>query len=198
MFSLLEDQFIDDAVTRAEQSRVSYNTQTEEFRNLNANLQSYLGDIKTIDENNHQLQKNIEEIRTNYISTLENHLKLLPNDFREKSQKLTEGHIERYRIKSRTRRTNNEREELKRRINFIASNEKEHKKRLTILQKQEREVRNEFNKLNEQVQNLLKFVESEKQIHRQAMDKVDSLQIQHEQICFERSKTEVKSVKKLI
>jgi archaellum component FlaC len=192
MFSILEDQLMDDAVSRAEQSRVSYNIQTEEFRNLNADLQTYLGDIKTIDDNNRQLQENIEQIRADYISTLENHLKRLPNDFRQQSQKLTEGHIERYRIKSRTRRIINEREEVKRRINFLASNEKEQTKRLNLLQKQERLLRNEFSKLNEQVQRLLSYVESEKQTHRQAMDKVDSLQGELERVYVERSKTEVK------
>ncbi|CAF3156375.1 unnamed protein product [Rotaria sp. Silwood2] len=190
MFNLFEDQLIDDIVSRAEQSRISYNSQREEFRNLNASLQTYLGDIKTIDDNNRHLQENIHQIRTNYISTLENYLKHLLNDFRQISQQLTEVHIDRYKFKSRARRIVNEREEFKRRINFIAANEKEQIKRLNILQKKERSVRNEFLKLNEQLQNCLTYVENEKQIHQKAMNKVDSLQLQLEQICVERSKTE--------
>jgi hypothetical protein len=190
MFSLFEDQLIGDVFSRAEQSRVSYNLQTEEFRNLNADLQTYLGDIKTIDDNNHQLQENIEEIRTKYISTLENHLKLLPNDFRQQSQILTDAHLTRYKFKSRTRRLISERDEFKRRIHFVAKNEKDQLKHLNLLQKQERSIRNEFMKLNEQLQRLLKYVENEKQIHQQSMDKVDDLQIQLEQSFIERSKTE--------
>jgi len=192
MVSLFEDQLIDDVVTRAEQSRVSYNIQTEEFRNLNANLQIYLNDIKTIDDDNRQLQENIEEIRTNYILSLENHLKRLPFDFRQQSQTLTGAHLERYKSKSRAKRFTNEREELKRRIHFVASNEKEQTKRLNTLQKQERTVRNEFNKLNEQIQNLSNYVENEKQNYCQAMDRVDNLHVQLEEISVERSKTEVK------
>jgi chromosome segregation ATPase len=190
MLSLFDDQLIDDVFSRAEQSRVSYNLQTEEFRTLNADLQSYLGDIKTIDDDNHQLQENIEQIRTKYILQLENHLKLLPNDFRVQSQILTDAHLERYKLKSRTRRFISEREEIKRRINFVATNEKDQIKHLNILQKQERLIHNEYLKLNEQLERLLKYVENEKQTYRQAMDKVDDLQTQLEQICIERSKTE--------
>jgi len=190
MFNLFEDQLIDDAVLRAEQSRVSYNLQTEEFRSLNTNLQTYLDDIKIIDDDNHKLQENIEQIRTQYIITLENHLKRLPNDFRIQSQLLNDVHIERYKLKSRTRRFLTEREEYKRRINFVTRNEKDQIKQLNILQKQERIIRNEFTQLNEQLQRLLKYVENEKQIHQQAMDRVDDLQIQLEQKCVERSKTE--------
>ncbi|CAF1217905.1 unnamed protein product [Rotaria sordida] len=190
MFYLLEDQLIDDIVSRAEQSRISYNLQREEFHNLNGNLQTYLNNIKTIDDDNHHLKENIQQIRTNYISTLENDLKYLLNDFHQLSQKLTEIHIDRYKFKAHTRRIVNEREEFKQRINFIASNEKEQIKHLNILQKKERSVRNEFLKLNEQLQNCLNNVENEKQAHQQAMNKVDSLQVQLEQICIERSKTE--------
>jgi chromosome segregation ATPase len=190
MFSLFQDPLIDDVFTRAEQSRVSYNLQTEEFRSLNANLQTYLGDIKIIDDNNHQLQENIEEIRGKYFLTLENHLKRLPNDFRQQSEILTTAHFQRYQFKSRTRRLNSEREELKRRIQFLASSEKDQSKHLNLLQKQERTVRNEFIQLNEQYQRLVKYVDSEKQLHRQAMEKVDDFQHQLEQICVERSKTE--------
>jgi chromosome segregation ATPase len=186
MFSLFNDQL----VLQAEQSRVSYNIQTEEFRSLNANLENYLGDIKIIDEENRKLQENIQSIRTKYISTIENHLTCLPNDFRKQSQILTDAHLQRYKFKSHTRRLLNEREELKRRIQFVGNNEKDQIKYLNILEKQERTKRNEFEKLNEQYQNLLKYVENEKQIHRQSMDKVDHLQIQFEQICIDRSKTE--------
>jgi chromosome segregation ATPase len=190
MFNLFDDQLIDDAVLRAEQSRVSYNLQTEEFRSLNTNLQNYLGDIKIIDDDNHKLQENIEQIRTQYIIALENNLKRLPNDFRVQSQLLNDVHIERYKFKSRTRRFLCEREEYKQRINFVARNEKDQIKHLNILQKQERIIENELIKLNEQLQRLLKYVENEKQKHQQAMDKVDDLQIQLEQKCIERSKTE--------
>jgi chromosome segregation ATPase len=190
MLNFVKDQLLDDVVSRAEQSRFSYTLQTEEFRNLNSNLQAYLNDIKIIDEENRQLQDNIEQIRTNYIITLENHLKRLPEDFREESSILTEAHIERYKSKSRAKRSINEREELKKRINFAVSNEKNQIKRLNNLQKQERLVNNEFKNLNAQIQNLYNYVQTEKQTHQQAMDKVDNLQIQLEQICIERSKTE--------
>jgi len=186
MFSLFNDQFI----LRAEQSRVSYNLQTEEFRSLNANLENYLGDIKIIDDENRQLQENIQLIRTKYISTIENHLKGLPNDFREHSQILTDAHIERYKYKSRTRRLVTEREELKRRIQFVANIEKDQIKYLNILEKQERSNRNELEKLNKEYQRLVKYVENEKEIHRQAMNKVDNLQIKLEQTCIDRSKIE--------
>lgn len=198
MFNLLEDQFINSAVSRAEQSRISYNLQKEEFRSLNESLQIYLNDIKTIDDSNRRLQENIEQIRTNYILTLENLLKRLPNDFHEQSQILNEAHIDRYTFKSRSRRLINEREEIKRRIHFIASDEKEQLKRLSHLQKKERVVHNEFMELKEKLQNCLNYIEIEKQNHRQAMNKVDNLQVQLEKICIERSKTEVKREEILI
>lgn len=199
MFTLFDnDQSIDNVVTRAEQSRVSYNIQTEEFRSLNTNLQTYLNEMKTIDDENRQLQENIEQIRKEYIVALETHLKLLPNDFREQSQTLNEAHLERYRSKTRAKRYLKERDELKRRISFVASNEKEQTKRLNVLQKQDRAVRNEFNKLNQQIQSLSAYVENEKQNYQQAMDKVDSLQIQLERISIERSRTEVIQSNKLI
>ncbi|CAF4965014.1 unnamed protein product, partial [Rotaria socialis] len=49
-----------DVVSHAEKFRISYNLQTEEFRNLNGDLQTYLGDLKTIDDGNRQLQESIE------------------------------------------------------------------------------------------------------------------------------------------
>ena len=180
----------EDISSRTEQSRFSYSTQTEEFRNLNSNLQIYLTDIQRIDDENIQIQENIEEIRTNYILTLENHLKRLPEDFRQESQILTDAHLERYRSKSRAKRFLNEREELKKRINFVSNNEKEQIKRLNILQKQEKKLENEFKILNNQLQNLYNYLQTEKQAHQQAMTKVDNLQIQLEQSCIERSKTE--------
>lgn len=180
----------DDIVLRAEQSRVSYNLQKEEFRYLNANLENYLDDMKIIDNNNTQLQETIEEIRTKYILTLENHLKRLPNDFRMQSQILTDAHLERYRFKSRTRRLVSEREELKRRINFVSINEKDQIKHLNYLQKQERLIENELNQLNEQYQYVLKYVENEKILYQQSLNKIDQLQIELEQSYIERSKTE--------
>ncbi|CAF1382348.1 unnamed protein product, partial [Rotaria sordida] len=156
-----------------------------EFRNLNENLRTYLNDIKKIDDKNRQLQNNIEQIRTNYIKALENHLKRLPEDFRQESHVLAEAHIERYKSKSHAKRFINEREEIKKRINFVASNEKEQIKRLNTLQKQQSLVEKELKNLNEQLQNLYSYVENEKQTYRQAMDKVDDLQIQLEQICIE-------------
>jgi len=192
MLNLFEEQLLDDVVSRVEQSRFSYYSHTEEFHNLNTNLQTYLNDSKRIDDENRQLQNNIEQIRTNYFVTLENHVKRLPEDFRQESHILTEADLERYKSKSRAKRFINEREELKKRINFISNNDKEQTKRLNNLQKQERFVHNEFKNLNEQIQNLYKYVEREKQTHRQAMDKVDQLQIQLEQSSIERSKTEVR------
>jgi chromosome segregation ATPase len=195
MLNLNEDQLLDDIVYRAEQSRFSYNLQNEEFRNLNTNLQTYLNDIKRIDNENRQLQTNIDQIRTNYLITLENHLKRLPEDFRQESSTLTDAHIERYKSKSRAKRFINEREELKKRIQFLTSNDKEQAKRLNNLQKQERLIQNEFKILNDQLQNLYNHVDNEKQTCRQAMEKVDDLQIQLEKISVERSKTEVRKKK---
>lgn len=190
MFNLFKDQLIDEAVHRAEQWRVSYNLQAEEFRSLNANLQTYLGDIKTIDDQNRQLQESIEEIRTKYILNLENHLKLLPKDFREQGQTLTNAHLERYRLKSRVRRCVTEREEWKRRIQFLTNNDKQQTKYFHQLERQDRLHRQEFQKLNEQYQRLGKTVANEKELHRQAMTKVDQLQTQLEQSWIDRSKTE--------
>ncbi|CAF5120126.1 unnamed protein product [Rotaria sp. Silwood1] len=190
MFNIIDDHLVDDIFLRAKQSHLAYNLQTEEFHNLNENLQTYLNDIKKIDDENHQLQNNIEQIRTNYIKILENNLKYLPENFRQESHILTEAHIERYKSKSHAKRFINEREELKKRINFIASNEKEQIKRLNNLQRQQCLVEKELKILNEQLQNLYNYIENEKQTHQQAMNKVDDLQIQLEQICIERSKTE--------
>lgn len=190
MFNLLKDQLIDDAVLRAEQSRVSYNSQTEEFRLLNADLQTYLTNIKFTDEENRQIQENIEDIRRKYILTLENHLQRLPNDFREQSQTLTNAHLERYRLKSRLRRCANEREEWKRRIQFLTNTDKEQTKYFTHLQKQDQLHRQEFQKLNEHYQRLTKSLANEKELHRQAMTKVDQLHLQLEQSWIDRSKTE--------
>ena len=194
MLTLLEDQLLNEAVSRAELSRISYNLQTEEFRNLNADLETYLGDIKVIDDNNRRLHESIEEIRLNYILIIEDHLKRLPNDFRQQSQTLTEANLERYKLKSRARRFISEREEFKRRINFIAKDEKQQIKHLNILQKQERSVRHEFNKLYEQIQKLSSYVESERKIYQQTISKFDHLQVKLEQICNERSKTEVSDI----
>ncbi|CAF1490518.1 unnamed protein product, partial [Rotaria sordida] len=130
MFNFIEDHLLDDIFLRTEQSRLAYNLQTEEFRNLNENLQTYLNDIKKIDGKNRQLQNNIEQIYTNYIKALENHLKRLPEAFRQESHLLTEAHIERYKSKSHAKRFINEREEIKKRINFVATNEKEQIERL--------------------------------------------------------------------
>ncbi|CAF3471943.1 unnamed protein product [Rotaria socialis] len=190
MFNLLGDQAFEDLVTRVEQSRVAYHSQAEDFRDLNGSLQTYLKDIKKIDDENRLLQDNIEQIRTNYILTLDNHLKRLPQDFREHSHELTEAHIERYKSKSKARRFINEREELKKRINFVSSNEKEQTKRINNLQRHQNLVQKELKSLNEQLQNLYVFVENEKQQHLKAMSKVDDLQIQLEHICIQRSKTE--------
>ncbi|CAF1959714.1 unnamed protein product [Rotaria magnacalcarata] len=190
MFNLLGDHLFEDVVTRVEQSRVAYNSQAEDFRDLNGSLQAYLKDIKKIDHENRLLQDNIEQIRTNYILTLDNHLKRLPQDFREHSHKLTEAHIERYKSKSQARRFINEREELKKRINFVSSNEKEQIKRINNLQRHQNLVQKELKSLNEQLQHLYGFVENEKQQHLQAMSKVDELQIQLEHICIQRSKAE--------
>ena len=191
MINTLQDSLLDEAVHRAEQSRHSYNVQTEEFRHLNANLQSYLDEIKTIDEENRRIQESIEAIRASYVTTLEHHLIRLPNNFRQQSQTLTQAHVERYKSKSRARRLTSEREELKRRIHFVARNEKDQHKQLTVLHKQERLVQNEFRQLSSHIESLLRSVENEKQLHRQAMSKVDHLQLQLEQVCVERSKTEV-------
>ncbi|CAF1174612.1 unnamed protein product [Adineta steineri] len=190
MFNLLDGQLFSNVVSRVEQSRFSYTSQNEEFHNLNTNLQTYLSDIKRIDDENGELQKTIEQIRTNYILTLENHLQRLPEDFREESRILTDAHLERYKSKTRAKRFINQREEFKKRITFVANNEKEQVKYINYLQKQERSVQKELKVLSDQFQNLYKSIEREKQIHQQAMDKVDQLQIQLEQICIERSKTE--------
>ena len=79
---------------------------------------------------NCQLQNTIEQLRIKYITTLGNHLKRLPEDFRGESRILNEAHIERYRSKSCAKRFMNEREELKKRIQFATMNEKQQIKHL--------------------------------------------------------------------
>ena len=190
----LEDPFLDDVVHRAEQYRQSYNNQTEEFRHLNSNLFTYLDEIKTIDGENGNLQEKIEQLRRNFLLDLENSLNVLPKNFRQLSEKLTDAHHERYKFKSRARRFANDREELKRRIQFVSNCEKDQLKRLAQLQKEQRSTGNECRKLNEQYENLLHFVEKEKEIHQQSMSKVDQLQCELEQIYVERSKSEVISI----
>lgn len=192
MFNSVGGHLLDDVVSRVEQSRLAYSSQTEEFHGLNTNLETYLNDLKEIDDENRQLQDSVEQIRTNYISTLENHLKRLPDDFRQQSRTLTEAHIERYKLKSHAKRFVNEREEVKKRINFLANNEKEQMKRLNLLQKHQSSLEKELKRLREQMKTLYDCVENEKQKHREAMTKVDELQIQLEQVCNQRSKTEVK------
>ncbi|UJR14875.1 hypothetical protein I4U23_001860 [Adineta vaga] len=187
---MLEGQLLNDVLSRVEQSRFSYNSQTEEFRSLNTNFQTYLIDIKQIDDDNNRLQQSIEDIRTNYIQTLENHLKRLPEDFRQESHVLTEAHFERYKSKSRAKRFLNEREEIKKRINFLMNNEKEQSKRLNYLQRQDRIIQNELKSISEQFQSVHNHLEREKQIHQQTMNKVDQLHLKLEQVCVERSKTE--------
>ena len=182
---------LDDAAVRADQFRRSYDSQTEEFRHLNADLQRYLDEIRTIDHDNCELQDSIEQHRTSYVATLEEHLTRLPDDFREQSHILTDAHIERYRSKSRARRFTSERDELKRRIQFVASNEKEQGKRLRLLEKHDRLVSSEFLKLKDQIQTLKVALETEKQQHRQAVDKFDGLQLKFEKICIDRSTAEV-------
>ncbi|CAF1183420.1 unnamed protein product [Adineta ricciae] len=190
MGNVFDDQLWNDVASRVEQSRSSYNIQAEQFRSLNTNFQTYLIDIKQIDDDNNRLQNSIEEIRTNYIQTLENHLKRLPEDFRQESSVLTDAHLQRYKSKTRAKRFINEREEIKKRINFVVNNEKEQLKRLNQLQRQDRAIQNELKCINEQLQSAFNHVEREKQIHRQATDKIDQLQMQLEQVYVERSKTE--------
>lgn len=192
MSNLLSEQVFDQAVNRAERSRHSYNVQTAEFRSLNGNLQIYLEEIRTIDQENRNLQDKIEEIRRTYLNALEYHLLRVPEHFREQSRTLTAAHVERYKLKSRARRFIAEREELKRRIHFVASDEKEQLKRLNRLQKYHRTIEKDYLQLKEQIQRLVNVLENEKVLHRQAMERVDQLQHRFEQICVERSKTEVK------
>lgn len=180
----------DDVVFRIEQSRSSYNNQADEFRSLNSNLENYLDNIRTIDNNNQQLQEQIEQIRREYLLTLENHFKRLPDDFHAQSQTLTNVHLQRYQFKSRTRRLHAERQELKRRIEFLSSTEKLHLKHLTNLQKQDRLIQHELIKLTEQYENLCKQVQNVKHIYQQSMGQLDQLQIHYEDICSQRSKSE--------
>lgn len=190
MFNRFEERLVDEMASRTEQSRFSYSNQTEDFRQLNTNFEIYINDMKRIDEENIQLQKSIDEIRLNYISTLENHLKRLPEDFRQESQILNDAHVERYKLKCRAKRFHNEREESKKRIHFVVTNEKLQLKRLNQLEKLELKLEQDFRTLNEQLQKVYSYVQTEKQRHQQAMDKVDCLRVQLEQSSIERSKTE--------
>jgi chromosome segregation ATPase len=176
---------------QTEQSHSSFNHRTDEFYHLNANLQTYLDEIRNIDDNNQRRKEDIEQIRTNYLSTLEQHLEGLQNDFGEQRQKLTDEHSERYKSKLQARRLTSECEETKRRIQFVKSNEKEQMKRRNHLQKHERTTQNGLRRLNEQLQKLEGCVEYEKQLHGQAMHKVDQLYTQLEQTCVQRWQTEV-------
>ena len=198
MFSILEDRFVDDIASRADQFRSSYYLQTEEFRHLNENLLTYVNDMKRMDNENRQLERTIDEIRKAYVATLASQLERLPADFREESNTLTTANLERYRSKSRARRCLNEREELKKRIHFLSVNEKEYNKRLNSLQRQDRTMRTEITRLAEHYRQLTDYVQAEKQTHRRAMSKVDELQNAFEQICIDRSKTEVTIVRLLV
>ncbi|CAF1133464.1 unnamed protein product, partial [Didymodactylos carnosus] len=186
---LLSNQ-IDDVVNRAERSRLSYNQQTDEFRQLNHDLQAYLGDIRTIDDENRQKIDNIEHLRNEYVSTIENLLKKLPADFHVNSILLNDAVLDRYRHKSKAKRLQMEKDELKQRIGFLLQNEKDQHKVLTNLGKQERFVKQEFSKLNEQMKSLLIYVENEKQQNRQAMEKLDNLLIQLEKSSIDKAKTQ--------
>mgnify|MGYP006911071694 FL=1 len=63
-------------------------------------------------------------------------------------------------------------------------------KRLNQLEKLELKLEQDFRTLNEQLQKVYSYVQTEKQRHQQAMDKVDCLRVQLEQSSIERSKTE--------
>ena len=182
----------DRAVHQAEQSRQSYNVQTEEFRSLNENFTSYLDEIKTIDGFNRQLQQQIDQMREEFVRLLETHLLRAPDEFRELSRALTAAHLERYKFKSRARRFAAEREEWKRRIRFVSADTKEQIKQLNLMEKRHRASCTEHRQIAEQITNLGRHVENEKIHHRQAMDRVDQLQQDFERVCVERSKTEVK------
>jgi len=180
----------DDVVFHIEQSRSSYNNQTNEFRGLNTNLENYLENIKTIDHDNRQLQQQIEQIHGEYLLTLENHFKRLPDDFHEQSRILTDVHLQRYQLKSRTRRLHAQRQEFKRRIEFVSTTEKSQLKHLAHLQKQDRHLRQDLSQLTDQYEKLFNQVQNDKLIYQQSMTIFDQLQIHFEDICLQRSKSE--------
>ncbi|CAF1540877.1 unnamed protein product, partial [Didymodactylos carnosus] len=186
---LLSSQ-IDDYVNRAERSRLSYNQQTDEFRQLNHDFQAYLGDIRTIDDENQEKTAKIEHLRNEYISTIENLLRKLPGDFHVNSTILNDAVLDRYRLKSKVKRLQMEKDEFKKRIGFLVQNDKDQQKMLTNLVKQERFVKQEFSKLNEQMKSIMMYVENEKQQNRQAMEKVDSLLVQLEKSSIDKAKTQ--------
>ena len=191
MLNLIDECCLDGLLLRVEQSRLSYTVQREEFHQLNENLQIYLHEMKRVEDENRQIQTKIDELRGNYFSTLEQHLKRLPSDFQQESEILNQAHLERYRSKSRARRHLNEREELKKRVQFLLNQEKQQMKIINNLNKQKHRLTIESMKLNEQIQHLMNYVDKEKQTYHHSMEKVDQLYLQLEQICVERSKTEV-------
>ena len=170
----------------------SYQNQCEEFHHLNENLQLFLNDMKLLDEQNRHYEQSIETIRRDYVNTLEYHLKRLPADFRQESEALNDAHLERYRSKSRARRFLNEREELKKRIQFLVHQDRERNKRIDRFEKQDQQMKNDLKMLNDQIHQYDQIVHNEKQNYRQAMDKLDQLYLQYEQICVDRSRTEVR------
>ena len=183
----------DRVVHQAEQSRQSYNVQTEEFRSLNEDFTSYLDEIKTIDGLNRQLQQQIDTIRDDFIKMLETHLRRAPDEFRQWSQTLTVAHLERYKFKSRARRFVAEREEWKRRIRFVSADSKEQVKQRTLTEKRHRTSCQEHRQIVQRMNQFVQHVENEKILHRQAMDRLDQLQQDFERVCVDRSKTEVKN-----
>lgn len=160
----------------------------EEFHQLNSHLEIYLDDIKRIDDENGRLQEQIDRLRTDYIQSVESHLKRLPEDFRDESDVLTRAHRQRYEWKSRAKRFLAEREELKKRIYFLGNAEKEQVKRRHMLEKFQRQLELDCRRIREQMNNLSENVQREKQIHQQSINHLDQLRLQLEQISIERSR----------
>jgi chromosome segregation ATPase len=186
-----DSHWLDNVLMQMEQSKISYDVQREEFHQLNDSLQVYLTDMKSIEDDNRYLHEKIGKLRSNHLVSLEEHLKRLPNDFRQESDILNRAHVERYRSKSRARRYINEREELKKRIHFLVNQDKLDRKQMNRLRKQEHSMSNEIKQLHEEIERVRHHVDNEKQNYQQSMNVFDRLQREFEHVCVERSKAEV-------
>ena len=164
----------------------------EEFHQLNENLQLFVNDLKSLEDQNRIYRENLFELRRESFQDFEENLKRLPRDFRHESDVLNAAHVERYRSKSRARRFVTEREEMKKRIQFLVQWDRDQSKRVDRAEKSEQKLQNELKLLNDQLDQLDEIVRNEKNLYERSMKKLDELFVEYEDKCVERSQTEVK------
>ena len=169
MINTLQDSLLDEAVHRAEQSRHSYNVQTEEFvismpicrvismksKRSTRKTDAFKKASKRFERRTSPPWNIISFVcRITFDSRVRRWLKLMSNvtnrnpalvDWRPNEKNWNDAFISWREMK------------------------KTQHKQLTVLHKQERLVQNEFRQLSSHIESLLRSVENEKQLHRQAM-----------------------------